>query len=114
MLRQLVVEELRRRNISLREAGRQAGVAHTTIVRLMDDSQNYRMSTVEKVADWLGVSTSDLVGNSTSEQLMTFLDKHPALRMALDEALEKYRLEEVPYNVIEDILNYITYRLRVS
>ena len=58
-LRELVNLKMKKENLSLRKAGIQAGVAHTTIDRVCK-GESVDLETVQKISDWVGVPVSTL------------------------------------------------------
>lgn len=69
-LKQLVEIKLKNENLSLRKAGEQAGVAHTTIDRVQK-GQSIDLETTKKICDWLGVPVSSVVdvGEETTAKM---------------------------------------------
>ena len=66
ILQNLVAARMKEEHLSLRQAGNQVGVVHTTIQRVLDN-ESINLPTVEKVCDWLGVPVSAVVDTVSQE-----------------------------------------------
>ena len=116
MLSQILKDELKQRDISAREAGRQSGVAHTTIIRILE-GRNVDLETVKTIGKWLKIDVSNLLNSDNPDKksiaptIATFLDKNPRLKFAFMDVISQLQNGEIENHDLDDILAYITFRL---
>lgn len=116
MLRQLLEQEIANRKLSHRAAAREIGVAHTTVMRILNNEQA-DLDTVEKIGNWLGVGTSSLLGLNSSipanpyPHLQVFLEMNPKLAKTLNKSIEDLLSTNNNLAIIEDVLSYLAFRL---
>jgi transcriptional regulator with XRE-family HTH domain len=118
MLAQILQDEIKQRGISSREAGRQCGVAHTTIMRIIE-GKNVDLATVKAVGKWLNIDVANLLntdGKATNvaPTIAAFLDKNPKLKTAFMNAIAHLQNGEIKNTDIEDILAYVAFRIGIA
>jgi len=113
----LVQDEIRKRGISEREAGRQAGVAHTTISRIVEQKQ-VSTDTLLKVATWLKINANDLMAVSDIETeegvaaaISVIVQAEPRLAEAFRMTAEMILRGELDPTAAREILSYVSWRL---
>lgn len=115
-LAELVRDEIRTRGISEREAGRQAGVAHTTISRIMD-GKVVSLDTLLKVATWLRVDVNDLMASEletdegVAAAIASIIRDEPELAEVFRKAAEMVSNGELSPDAVKEILRYIGWRI---
>lgn len=114
-LSDLVQRKMEAENLSLRAAGREADVAHTTIVRILnEDSVDFE--TIEKVCDWLGVPVTTVIdvredSQEVMDQIVSVLALSPELAGVFSELAEKVISGEVDPSVLSEVAAFTSYRL---
>jgi len=121
LLKDWLANELESRNIrSLREAGRQIGVAHTTIQRILAGA-SVDVATLEKLATWSGVETTVLlkamgihmpIETSDAATWDLVAGRYPELSEPLKELLSRYRDGTLSPETAASIGKYIKFTLR--
>ncbi len=114
MLRTLLLNKIRESGISERQAGREIGIAHTTVGRLLNgDHCDY--PTLKKISEWLGVPISTLLdgeaGTDLASKIALLVETEPALAKVLNEAMDKVLRGEVKPEVLRELIAYMSYRL---
>jgi transcriptional regulator with XRE-family HTH domain len=117
MLRTLLLNKIRESGISERQAGREIGIAHTTVGRLLNGDQcDY--PTMKKISVWLNVTISTLLdgdsGTSLASKIALLVEIEPALAKVLNEAMDKVLREEVKPEILQDLISYMSYRLNIG
>lgn len=116
MLAKLLKTALDEREISVREAAQEMGVSHTTVHRVLN-GENPAHVTLLKITNWLGTPAEAfaVVERSSVDgiagQLLVFIEKNPKLREEFTKVLKAYREGEINEHDVEDIINYVNYRL---
>lgn len=114
MLKNLLESKIRKEGISIREASRQIGVAHTTVIRILE-GQHPNLATLHTITEWLGVDADIVTGFGTDDELATkliaILKQEPDLVEPLKKALAKYEEGVLDNSDVQDIVSYIGYRL---
>jgi len=114
-LQDLVILKMKQENLSLRKAGKQADVAHTTIDRVCKGEQ-IDLDTVQKICDWVGVPVSAVV--DTGEKKSPMVDDIAAL-FALNEEFsevftkiaKKVKARELSPDILTEITAFASFRL---
>jgi transcriptional regulator with XRE-family HTH domain len=116
MLAQVLQDAINSRAISERQAGREIGVAHTTVMRLLSGEKPSH-TTLGKVAKWLGTSEEAFAlieregDEGLAAKMLVLLQRNPRLAKALGNAADMYIEGAIPDNTLDDILNYVDFRL---
>lgn len=119
MLSKLFVEEVKRKDISYREAAREIGISHTTAIRLRDN-KNVDFVIVAKLAKWLGEDFGSLVSLHSSNPLDLYssmkviLDRNPDLEKEFSGCIELIEKYEIPPDVMDEIHAYARYKMSSS
>jgi len=113
----LVRNEIRKRGISAREAGREMSVAHTTVARILDEKV-VGTDTLLKVAAWLKISSPDVVsptGLDTDEgvasAIAVLVQAEPALADAFRDLAKMVSRNQLEPAAVREVLRYVTWRI---
>ena len=107
-LQELVRVKMEEEGLSLRKAGDQAGVAHTTIDRVLNGKQ-IDLSTLMKISAWLNIPASEvIVLKESTETLKSDITSLNALHPELGEVFSTLTDEIIKGNVSPTILAEIT------
>lgn len=114
-LSDLVQRKMEAENLSLRSAGDQAGVAHTTIDRIIKD-KSVDFDTIEKVCGWLGVPVTTVLDiqkddRKILDQIASVLALSPQLAGVFSELAERVIAGEVDSGVLAEVAAFTSYRL---
>ena len=114
-LSDLVKRKMEQDHLSLRAAGAQAGVAHTTIDRVIKD-ESVDLATLEKVCDWLGVPVMSVLDiendeDETLEQIAAALALCPELSDVFTEIAERALAGEIDQAILREVAAFASYRL---
>ncbi len=115
MIRKLLMDEIKWRGLSVRGAARDIGVAHTTVIRLLDDKP-VDLETLRKVCSWLNIematilSTPERSEKSLVERFTIILERNPGLYRLFDEYYNKLENFEVNLLDLEEILAFLIFR----
>ena len=116
MLPKLLAEKQRKDGLSNRAASREVGVSHSTISRALNGDQ-LDMATMEKFADFLGVSVSSLLDMEMSgaDGLAAKIDvmvlQKPELAKVFEEAIDLILDDKMDPSVFEDLVAYASFRM---
>lgn len=115
MLSNLIKDEIFRKRLSYREAAREIGIAHTTLVRAANGKQ-IDLSTAKKIALWLKVDLSTFLSvtqdtNTKVDIFNLLLQMNPELETLLYEILYRMAYEPLDNNDLLDILEYVLFKL---
>lgn len=119
MLSTILREELGKRNVTVREAARQIGVAHTTVARILAGVPA-DIATLQKVCGWIGIPVSNVLNvedKSTiglANKIALIIEKEPALAKVFAEAVQEIEAGNMTSSDLADIAGYAAYRLRLS
>jgi len=116
MLARLLDEELKKKNLSARAASREIGVAHTTIIRILE-GQPSDVETLRKIADWMGVQPSTMLDGWGAKEgksmlmLKALLEQDPRLMKIFEDAADDVLAGRLPAEDLQEILRYAAFRL---
>jgi DNA-binding Xre family transcriptional regulator len=116
MIRTLLQDEIRKKGLSIRAAAQQIGVAHTTVIRLLDD-QSVDLETLRKICSWLNVEVGTILNSpdktekSIVEKFSCILQKNPGLHQLFDEYYAKMEYCEISMLDLEEILAFMVFRM---
>jgi lambda repressor-like predicted transcriptional regulator len=119
MLQVLIQEKMKEKNLSLRAASRKIGIAHTTLMRILD-GKPYRQENLIKIATWLGVSPASLVNSiigdvdPLAKKIVAALKNEPKLARAFDDVVQAIANGEVASDIIREIVAFAVFRLEYS
>lgn len=115
MIIDLLQEEIRKKGLSIRAAAQEIGIAHTTLIRLLNGSP-VDLETLRKVCGWLNVevgtilNTSDSDEKSLTDKFACILQRKPELHELFNEYYEKMEHTEVNLVDLEEILAFMIFR----
>jgi transcriptional regulator with XRE-family HTH domain len=121
MIKELLEAEIERRDISVRQAAREIGVAHTTIGRILNDQEqvlNY--DTILRIADWLNISPSALVTDRASDldelgvQIAALLKTEPELAFLFGEAARRVINDRMTREQLFDLVSYASWKFGIA
>ncbi len=116
LLVKMLDDKMRQLNLSLREAGKEIGVSHTTISRILQ-GQAADIDTLIDMCIWLGISPSDVLDSNVEgsrglgSRIATILEANPKLALVFEEAIGRLEKDEISSQTIEDLVAYMSYRL---
>jgi transcriptional regulator with XRE-family HTH domain len=116
----LLEERMKERGLSLRKAGREIGLAHTTLVRILR-GEPYDVSSGEKIADWLGVPLSTLLDtrgasedtDTLAAKIAAVLETEPRLARVFGDAMERVLNGEMSNEAFRDLAAYAAFKLQL-
>lgn len=115
MIKTLLQDEIRKKDLSIRAAAQQIGVAHTTVIRLLDDHP-VDLETLRKVCSWLNVEVGTILNSpersekSIVEKFSCILEKNPNLHQLFDEYYDKMEHYQVSLLDLEEILAFMIFK----
>jgi len=116
LLVKMLDDKMRQRNLSLREAGKEIGVSHTTISRILQ-GQAADIDTLIDMCKWLGISPSEVLDSNVEgsrglgSRIATILEANPKLALVFEEAIGRLEKGEITPQTIDDLIAYMSYRL---
>jgi transcriptional regulator with XRE-family HTH domain len=118
MLPKLLLDRMKERGLSLREAAQEIGVSHTTIARLLA-GKPADIDTLDAVARWMGVPITSLIevsvqGSDLVNQIAVFVSAYPELAGVFRDVMQGILSGEVKPEVLTDVVAYTAYRLNLS
>ena len=115
-LQSLVEIKLKKEGLSLRKAGLQADVAHTTIDRVQK-GQSVDLETTKKICDWLGVPVSTVV--DVGEEKKPMMEEVASLFALNEEFSEvftkisnKIKNGKLSTDILIEITGFASYRMQ--
>ena len=118
MLVQLVKTEMDTHHLSIRQAARQIGVAHTTLFRVLN-SRPVDLSTLNAVCTWLDINMSTLVAtegrgdDAVVAKIAVLLQRNPGLKDVLMQELDALEEGTLSEKDMVEILAFIAFRVQV-
>jgi lambda repressor-like predicted transcriptional regulator len=119
MLQTFIQEKMNENNLSLRAASRKIGIAHTTLIRILD-GKPYRQENLVKIATWLDVSPATLVNlmsgdeDPLAKKIVAALQKEGKLAKAFEDVVQAIENGEVQSDIINEIIAFAVFRLEYS
>jgi transcriptional regulator with XRE-family HTH domain len=116
-LQQLLKEAIDKRHLSMRAAAREIGVAHTTLIRILN-GEKCDMPTLQKIAAWLGVTPSSLVDTLNTDDTTTIiaavLSAEPELAKVFKEAAQRVIDGKMTPGELRDLVSYAAFRFGIG
>jgi DNA-binding Xre family transcriptional regulator len=117
ILSKLITDEMARRNLSHRAAAREAGVAHTTLIRI-SRGDPADVDTMLKLCNWLKINPSDVIdgmGDNTNDALVknlsVLIQRQPRLAATFTNLLGEFLSGGMTQEEVLDVINYATYKM---
>ena len=116
-LSDLVKRKMETDHLSLRAAGNEAGVAHTTIDRVLK-GESVDLLTLEKVCEWLSIpvmSALDVKDDQSElfEQIASAVALCPELNDVFSEIVDLVVAGEVDQQILSEVASFASYRLNL-
>ena len=114
-LKNLVKLKMKDENLSLRKAGDQAGVAHTTIDRVLK-KETIDLETMEKICKWVGIPVSAVLdaGDEKSEmvdEVAALFAMNEEFSFVFDELASRIKTGELDTTILSEINAFVSYRM---
>ena len=114
-LSEIVERKMKKENLSLRKAAAKAGVAHTTIDRILKQ-ESVEFETLKKVSDWVGIPVSSILdtGNEkfeVMEEIAKLFAMNPEFSQVFSEIAEKIKIGDLDANILAEITGFASYRM---
>lgn len=114
MLKDLVYERIGTRRLSVREASREIGIAHTTLNRFLGGDE-MDLKTVEAMAKWMGMTLATALGvvreeGTLSDQVTALIESEPKLAKLFAEAAEDMKKGELSADDFREVIEYAVYK----
>jgi transcriptional regulator with XRE-family HTH domain len=122
MFRVILENELDRRGMSIREAAKEIGISHTTLIAAKDGTRSMDVSTALAIAKWVGVPLSTLVEEANPEEsgksgllyaVAMVLEAAPELEKTFRAAAEELAAGTLSLNDFKDLAEYAAYKIRI-
>lgn len=115
-LAELVKFKMDEEKLSLRTAGKQAGVAHTTIDRILK-GEPVDLSTMEKISRWVGIPVSDALDLKNAEEgiqgeIATLIALHPEFGEVFSALAKEITKGGLSTDILNEITGFTSYRLQ--
>jgi len=115
-LAELVKAKMDDENLSLRKAGKVAGVAHTTIDRVLKGG-DVDLVTVEKISRWVGIPVSKAIDLKNAEggiqgDITTLIGLHPEFGEVLSALAKEIIVGGLSSEILIEITGFMSYRLQ--
>ena len=116
-LKELVETKMKNENLSLRNAGEQANVAHTTIQRVIK-GKPIDLSTMEKICKWVGIPVSDMIEIKTDVEarqsdIASLMALHPELGEVLSTLAREITVGVMDPKILVEVTGFTSYRMQV-
>lgn len=116
-LRELVGKEIERRGISQRQAAREIGCSHTTLVALIKRNRPLEVNTAYLICQWLGVPLTLAVDevtdvDKTMSVVMTLLKAAPELEQIFTVTAKEIEDGTLSNADFKDILEYTAFKIQ--
>jgi transcriptional regulator with XRE-family HTH domain len=119
MLSTLLKEKCQKLDLSSRQAAAEVGVSHATILRALR-GDIVDLETLIKLSGWLNVKPATLLNtfakspDPLADQVAVVLERHPKVREMFSKVMKAITDEKADPDVIDDIVAFAAYKLRLS
>jgi transcriptional regulator with XRE-family HTH domain len=119
MLAKLLKEKCQKLDLSSRQAATEVGVSHATILRALR-GDIVDLETLIKLSGWLNVKPATLLNTFSKspdplvDQVAVLLERHPKVREMFSKLMKAIEDEKTDPDVVDDIIVFAAYRLRIS
>ncbi len=117
MFHQILRTAMSEKQVSAREVARQTGVAHTTIIRILQD-ENVDLDTIKKVCGWLQIDPMYVVNLDSGQEekqwlwkLGMMVESYPNLHLAMRRAFRNVDINHVNPRIINEICEFIAFAM---
>jgi transcriptional regulator with XRE-family HTH domain len=113
----LLKTTLDERNLSIREAARQIGISHTTLIAVINDKRNFdycNIGTLKQICAWMGVPVTIVLDESIDPiygLLVATITENPELKKLYNQMVIEIATGNLTYLDIQSIINYIEFIL---
>lgn len=114
--------EIKRRKVSYREASRQMGISHATLIGAVRGTRNIDLETAAAITKWLGVPLSDMITEpdpetqkrkSVVQDVQIVLDAAPQLEQVFVLASQELENGTLSLSDFKDIVEYAAFKIRI-
>lgn len=109
--------EMEERHVSAREVARQTGVAHTTIIRILQ-RENVDLDTIKKVCSWLRIDPMYVVNLDSGQpekewlwKLGMMVESYPELNIVMKMAFKNVDNMKFNPKIITEICEFIAFAI---
>jgi transcriptional regulator with XRE-family HTH domain len=119
LLRTLLDDRIKQDGISIREAARQIGIGHSTVIRILG-GEAADIDTLVAICKWLGISLSEVLNSELSgdtqlaSEIATVIRANPQLEPVFREAMDRLKDGSIDPATIADLVAYTNYRLQIA
>ena len=118
MLSELIRTRIEDQNLSIREAARQIGLAHTTLARIIE-GEPIDLTTYIRACEWLRVNAADVLHSEgkigtrseVAAGVASIIRASPSLEPIFEEIVAKFEAGEISSDTVNDLIKYAAYRL---
>jgi len=114
-LRDIVKQKMNQDKLSLRTAGDQVGVSHTTIDRVLKE-KSVDLETVQKVCDWVGIPITNVLDINQAnvemvDEVAALISLNPELKKVLRKLDNNIKIGALNPIILSEIAAFISYRM---
>lgn len=119
MLAALLKEKMQKEDLSARDAAKEIGTSHTTLLRAMD-GKLVDLDTIVLLGKWLHVPPAELLNTfsasdtALSSQIASAIQARPKLADAFRQAMKAVDEGAVSPELIADIAAYAAFRISIA
>lgn len=120
MLISLIENELKQRNISLREGAKQIGFSHTTLARVLD-GYPLDLDTLIKITKWLNINPGELINTMISDEsellaskVSVLLARSPRIKELFSDMVSKIETGELDPSILDDAMDYLDFKMKTA
>ncbi len=114
----LLNNKITQKKLSIREAARQIGIAHTTLARVLD-GHPIDLETHVDICNWLEIKPSTALDTYSSIQdalvpkIAVILEQSPSLAQKFEEIIMAIEQGIIEPGIIDEIITFIVFRLSI-
>jgi predicted DNA-binding protein (UPF0251 family) len=124
MIQDLLAKAIADRKVGVRKAAKEMGIAHTTLYRMLN-GEPVDMKSMEKAADWMGISLKTLLeatlsdsgageGKNTQALVAMVVERCPGLGELFEEIADGIAKGELTDDDLYVVAEFTAYRLKNS
>jgi transcriptional regulator with XRE-family HTH domain len=116
ILAKLINDEMEKKHLSYRAAAREAGTAHTTLIRVARGGPA-DVDTLLKLCAWLKINPSDVIDgmgddqNALVKNLSALIERQPRLAAVFTNLLGEFLNGGMTQEEVLDVINYASYKM---